>query len=333
MQEVKKASTRTTLSLGLVEADVKLYKTTGKGEKDPTFTTAGPNGFPLRAEQRATEAEVADTEKADPLGLAEDGVDATVVPARVPVEDPGPEEGPGPGGSISVPAESSSSVVSSAPGTFKTVMVEEETGVEVEPEDVRRGVRRGDGSFVDLTGRLASIDEETKLDRIQVLDFIRRERVPRERVVGSYYLAADSKSSPRVLRVLYEGMKRAERVAIVRWTKMKGQSIGLLVPHGSGALVVLECVFADAARKPNGACLAHMRASVTETQVERAVELIESMNAPPSALDGYFDRRSQLQRELAEKAMEGEDLSAFAVAEEPAEAIRDLDELLIASAR
>lgn len=324
MQEVKKASVRTTLSLGLVEADVKLYKTTGKGEKDPTFTTAGPNGYPLRAEQRAREAEVEETEKADPLGFAED--DGTAVPPAAPVvEDPGPETVP--------PAESSSVVVGSAPGTFKTVMVEEETGVEVEPDDVRRGVRLDDGSFVDLTSRLAAIDEETKLDRIQVLDFIRRERVPRERIVGSYYLAADSKSSPRVLRVLYEGMKRAERVAIVRWTKVKGQSLGLLVPTGSGALVVLECVFADAARKPNAACLAHMRASVTEKQVDRAVELIESMNAPPSALDGYFDRRAQLQRELAEKAEEGADLGDFAVVEEPAEAVRSLDELLVASAR
>lgn len=323
MQEVKKASTRTTLSLGLVEADVKLYKTTGKGEKDPTFTTAGPNGYPLRAEQRAREAEVEETEAADPLGFADD--DGTAVPpAPLAVEeDPGSE----------VPAADSSTVVASAPGTFKTVMVEEETGVEVEPEDVRRGVRLDDGTFVDLTGRLAAIDEETKLDRIQVLDFIRRERVPRERVVGSYYLAADSKSSPRVLRVLFEGMKRAERVAIVRWTKMKGQSIGLLVPHGSGALVVLECVFADAARKPNAACLAHMRAAVTEKQVDRAVELIESMNAAPSALDGYFDRRAQLQRELAEKAEKGADLADFAVVEEPSEALRSLDELLVASAR
>lgn len=326
MQEVKKASTRTTLSLGLVEAEVKLYKTTGKGEKDPTFTTAGPNGYPLRVEQRAQEAAVEDTEKADPLGLEDGGDDGTVVPPAAPAveEDPSSE---------GVPPADSSLVVSSAPGTFKSVMVEEETGVEVEPEDVRRGVRRDDGTFVDLTGRLTAIDEETKLDRIQVLDFIRRERVPRERVVGSYYLAADSKSSPRVLRVLFEGMKRSERVAIVRWTKMKGQSIGLLVPHGSGALVVLECVFADAARKPNAACLAHMRAAVTETQVDRAVELIESMNAPPSALDGYFDRRAQLQRELAEKAEEGVDLSDFAVVEEPSEALRSLDELLVASAR
>jgi non-homologous end joining protein Ku len=324
MQEVKKASVRTSLSLGLVEADVKLYKTTGKGEKDPTFTTAGPNGYPLRVEQRAQEAAVEETEKADPLGL-EDGDDGTVVPAAAPAveEDPGPEVVP----------PTSSVVVGSAPGTFKNVMVEEETGVEVEPDDVRRGVRRDDGTFVDLTGRLTAIDEETKLDRIQVLDFIRRERVPRERVVGSYYLAADSKSAPRVLRVLYEGMKRAERVAIVRWTKVKGQSLGLLVPHGSGALVVLECVFADAARKPNAACLAHMRAAVTEKQVDRAVELIESMNAPPSALDGYFDRRAQLQRQLAEKAEEGDDLADFAVVEEPSEALRSLDELLVASAR
>lgn len=329
MQEVKRATVTTILSLGLVEADVKLYKATGRGGGDPSFQTAGPNGHPLRAEKRAAAAEVAETEKADPLGVMEDEGDGTVVPPAPPpavTEDPGEERPP-------IDESAVPPVAESAPGEFKTVMVEEETGVEVEADAVRRGVRRDDGTFVDLTDRLTAIDEETKLEQVQVLDFIRRERVPRERIVGAYYLAAGGKASTRVLRVLYEGMRRAERVAIVRWTKVKGQSFGLLVPHGSGALVVLEAVFADAARKPNAACLAHMRASVTEKSVDRAVELIESMNAPPSALDDYLDRRKQLQRELEEKAREGKSLKGFKVVEEPAGAVHDLDELLVASAR
>lgn len=326
MEAVKRGS-KTTLKLGLVEAPIKLYKATGKEEKGVSFVTAGPNGKPLRMEKRAVEADVDAADPTDVFGLSEDGVDdGTVVPAAVPVvEDPGPEEIP----PIESSAVGSGSAIESAPGEFKAIMVEEETGEEVEPEDVRRGVRLDDGTFVDLTDQLAAIDEQSKLDRLEVLDFIRRERVPRERVVGAYYLAAGDKGNPmRVLRILYEAMKRTERVAIIRWTKMKGQSLGILIPHGSGALVVLEVAFADAARKPNSACLAHMRAEVKESQVDRAVELVESMNAPPAALDDYFDRRAQLQRDLAQKAEEKGDLSEFAVVEKPASEMEELDDLL-----
>lgn len=323
MQEVKRASKTTTLGLGLVEAPVKLFKTTGDEPGAPSFVTAGPNGKPLRMEQRAAEARVEDTPPdGDPFGLSEE--DETVVPPAEPsvTVDPGSE------------APVSSGSVSSSPGEFKSVMVEEDTGVEVEPEDVRRGIRTPEGEFVDLTDALAAVDEECKEERLQVLDFIRRERLPRERIVGSYYLGAGAAGyAPRVLRILYESMRRSERVAVVRWTKAKGQSLGFLVPHQSGALVVLEVAFAAAARKPNAACLAHMKAEVSDQHVDRAMTLIESMNAPPSALDDYENRRTQLQGELAEKALAGTfKAEDFAVEEEPAQEVTRLDELLRESA-
>lgn len=331
METVKRASLTTSLALGLVEAPVKLFKTSGKEGKEPTFVTAGPNGKPLRAEKRAVETPVEETPDGDPLGLSEDeGADPTVVPPAKPAvtEDPGPESVPPLDESVGVPLAGGAE---SAPGTFKTVMIEEETGVEVEPDDVRRGIRLDDGRFADLTPLLDRIDEESKIERLQVLDFIRRERVPRERIVGSYYLAAGAKGyAPRVLRILYEAMRRTERVAIVRWTKSKGQSLGFLIPHGSGALVVLEVTFADAARKPNATCLAHMKASVTEKHVERAVELISSMNAPPSVLDNYVNRRTQLQRELVERATAGV-LDEFEIVEERADEVDELDQLLVAA--
>lgn len=336
MEEVKRASKTTSLALGLVEAPIKLYKTSGDEGKSLSFVTAGPNGKPLRMEKKPVEAAPEDTEaETDAFGLSEgDGVDDTVVPAAEPppavTEDPGPEPGSS-SASASVPPAGAGD---SAPGTFRNVMIEEETGVEVAPEDVRRGIRRADGEFVDLTDALERVDEDSKEERLQVLDFIRRERVPRERVVGSYYLAAGATGyAPRVLRILYEAMRKTERVAIVRWTKGKGQTLGLLVPHSSGALVVLEVIFAEAARKPNSACLAHMKASVSASHIERAVELIDSMKSPPSALDGYANRRVQLQRELVEKAEAGEfDPSEFVVVEKPTQDVERLDELLVQAA-
>lgn len=336
METVKRASKTTSLALGLVEAPVKLFKTMGDEGKALSFVTAGPNGKPLRREERPVEASVEETPEGDAFGLSESGdEDPTVVPAAEPPKvDLGDLE------SQEVTAEkleqeavTSSKVThaSSVPGTFKAVMVEEETGVEVEPENVRRGVRKDDGEFVDLTDLLERIDQDSKEERLQVLDFIRRERVPRERIIGSYYLAAGAAGyAPRVLRILYEAMRRSERVAVVRWTKAKGQTLGLLVPHSSGALVVLEVAFAEAARKPNSACLAHMKAEVSDSHVRRAVELIDSMKSPPSVLDGYANRRVQLQRDLVDKALKGElDPSDFEVIEKPTQDVERLDELLV----
>lgn len=308
-EKVKRASTKTELRLAFATAEVGLYKIAGDDAKDRNWDSAGPNGNKLLTETRPVEAPI--EEKGDALGV-------TPIREEAP-EDPGPEEVP--------PIEETAPTPPSAdavPAETKRVLVEAETGIEIEPEDVRKGIRFDDGRFVDLTDQIETVEEESRVEGLQVLGFLRRERVPRERVICSYYLGAESGSGAKLLRTLYEGMRDAGRVAVVRWTKRRGQTLGIVVPHSSGALVALEMLFAERVRDPNAKCLAHLQAEVTRGVVDRAVELIESMSWSPSQFDEIRNRRVELERELYARADAGE-VEGYEI--EPEKPIDDLAEL------
>lgn len=316
MEQVKRASVKTELRLGFATAEIGLFKTKASDPKSRSWDTAGPNGKPLRMVAKPVEAEPEDGSP-DALG---------VVPVREtpPPADPGPEETP-------PPEEDLPTGDGTVPATTKNVLVEEGTDVEVEPKDVRRGIRLDDGEFADLTDQLVAVEEESRVEGLETLGFLRRERVPRDRIVDSYFLGADGKGSARLLRVLYEAMKESGRVAVVRWTKRKGQSLGILAPRGDGALVVLELAFAEVLRAPNAKCLAHLQAEIPRSVVEGAVSLIETMSWAPEALDSIRNRRVELEQELIDRAEAGEVKSYVIEKEERAE-IDELGELLRGSA-
>jgi Ku protein len=293
METVKRASVKTELRLGFASAEVGLYKTKAGDPKSRPWDKAGPNGHPLRMEAKPVEA-APDEGNADALGV-------TPVREEPPPTDPGPEAETPP--VDEPPARSSGG--ESVPATTKNVLVEEETGEEVEPDEVRRGLRLDDGSFTDLTDLLETVEEESRAEGVEVLGFIRRERVPRERVVDSYFLGAENASGARLVRVLFEAMKETGRVAVVRWTKRKGQSLGILTPRGDGAMVVLELAFAEVCRAPNAKCLAHLQAEVSRGIVEQAQTLIESMEWSPDRLDEVRNRRIELEQELIDRAEAG----------------------------
>lgn len=305
LELVKRASVKTDLLLGEVKAPVSLFKTASSTKGSRKWDTAGPNGGLLRHEIRGVDAEPEETP--DALGVGSAPIVEDTAPAP---EDPGPEaeappveEGPDGGhyGGGGAPA------ADSAPGTVKRVLVEGagEDEVVVEPEDVRRGIRLDDGEFVDLTDQLGKAEEESRAEGLEVLGFVRRERVPRERVVGSYYLAGDKKDSLRLVRVLFESMQESGRVGVVRWTKSKGQTLGILTPRGDGAMVVLELDFAEVWKAPSPKCLAHRQAEVKRSEIDAAKVLIEKMSWSAGKIEEIRNRRVELEDELVEKAETG----------------------------
>lgn len=304
MEEVKKVSLNTVLRLCGLETPVGLYKTSGKGPEAPEFERVGPNARPLHTSPDAARAAFVESEPeaSDPVG----------------VDEPAPTNtGSGPTG---------------AAAGKRHWYEEGEEPVAVTDDEVRRGVRDAEGNFVDLTEQLDRIGEESSLEALEISAFIRRERVPRERVVGSYYLAAGvagdgQQPAAPLLRLLYEAMKDRGRVAVVRWTKRKGQSLGILTPLGDGALVVLEMQWADRMRTPNAKCLSHMRAAVTSTEVERAGELIEALSESRQSLDDLEDPREMMERDLSAAARSGDTTEIPEVAVDT-EGLPDLAEVL-----
>lgn len=211
--------------------------------------------------------------------------------------------------------------------------VEAGTGEKVDAADARIGVRKPDGTFVDLTVPLEELDKDVELDRIEVIGFQARNSVPRERISGAYYLGVETGTaaeSADALRLIRDALRRTERVALVRWTKRKGQALGVLSAHSSGSLLINELVWSDEARAPNAECLVidHVDPP-TEEQLALAEDLIKEMSVKPSEAI-YANPRLKAQQELAARAAAGElDEWELADLEEPEpEEMRELADLL-----
>lgn len=307
----RETATYTTLLWGNVRAPVALFKTIGKPVDLPEFDTAGPNGGVLRYETKAEEAAPEPPPDAnDPLSAAhaEDLIEAAATLERA-RDAASPDRSP----SIEEHAETLG-----APGEFRQVLREEGSGVWVERDEVRRGVRT-EGGFVDVTDQLAAIEEATKLDRMEVVGFVDVGRVDRKRITGSYYLGSGGEGAPKVLRLLFEAMLAERRAAIVRWTKRSRQALGVLVADGrTASLVVLQVAFADAVRRPNERVTILASAEVSPREVDAAVGLVRAMDARIADLDEIEDDAVRLRRELREDALGGK-VTAAVIPPEPAE--------------
>lgn len=314
-----KSSANTELYIGTLMAAVGLFGTQAKPEKTAEFDTAGPNGGVLRYEQRAVEKPVEDQAPADLAGvpvvgdpLGGDG-DAMAAVAES-------------GAAYSSPPVPATGTVE---GGFRQVLVEEGTGVEVAPEDVRKGVRI-EGGFVDCTEQLDAIVARTKLDRIEVVRCIDSTQIRRERVVGAYYIGATDEKSPVVLRLLYEALRARREVAVVKYTTRSRQQLGVIAPHvKTGTLVLLSLVFSDDWREPPAKALTIARAEVRSVQVEAMAELLRLMHGTVEDVDALRDDAVALREELKMRALAGE---MAAVVEAPVEAVEEpIEDALAAS--
>lgn len=290
-----KAASLTTLAIGKVEIAVGLFSTVATPGKLETFDTAGPNGGVLKARPIARPVPVGEDVEApeqpvvgDPLG---DMFSQVVTDERVP-----------PGAAV---VASSPTIAGPVDGEYGRELVEDGTGEVVAPQDVRRGVRLEDGSFVDCTAQLAEIDETTKLEQMRVVKFVDITRVPRARVQKAYYVGAADEQAPRALRLLFEGLKRSRRGAVVKLTKKSRQSLGI-IGWFDGCLMLYELVWSEDFREAPARAQRIAQASVTEQEVASICELIAAMSDSVDALDELADDAIVLRRELKVRAERGE---------------------------
>lgn len=179
------------------------------------------------------------------------------------------------------------------------------------PEKPRKGILKDDGAFVDLTEEIEAIGERSRLEFMEIVSFIDARHVPRERILASYYVAGtaaegDELAAAPVLQVLGAAMRETGRVAVARFSKKKGQTLGILTPRRDGSLLLLELCFAEQWREPGPKALTHTHVEVKDSVHTQAVALVEAMAGRRDSLDGIADLRVQMEAELAEKAEAGE---------------------------
>ncbi len=183
------------------------------------------------------------------------------------------------------------------------------------PAAPRKGIRREDGSFLDLTDEIAAIDDRTRLEEMRVADFIRTEEIHRDRILGSYYLAPNGPGAAKVIALMCHAMRETRRVACVKFTKRSKQSLAVLVPHPAAGLVVVELAWAEDVRSVPERCIRPEMVALSGEERQLAVEMVQAMSSSRAeALDTLADYARALRRELVEKAEAG---LVFEVPERP----------------
>lgn len=325
-----KAASLTKLRIGKVMVPIALFSTVEKPGKTPEgFTTAGPNGGRLLARPVARPVprdeprdELETPAHSDPLAVDEAAWERAAA-ARV---EGAPDrqtaarealaaEAEGDARSrmadearpiVSPPVEDTASwsQASEVDGEYARELVEEGTGEIVKAGNIRRGVRLED-RFIDCTTQLAEIDERTLLDAAEVVAFVDSTAVPRARVKACYYVGSDDPKAPHALRIVFEGLRRTRRAAIVKLTKRKRQTLGAIVPSRD-ALMLFELVFDEDFRPAPKRALRHLDAEVRPEEVTVFCDLIDAMSRPPRVMDELRDDAIALREELHAKAVAGE---------------------------
>lgn len=307
-----KASAKTTLRWGTIEVPIGLFKTTADPAKELKFEQGGPNGGRLvtRAAQAPAEQQ---PQGSDPLAL-DPGPEAD----RPPVEEPGATAAGGGAGTVT-----------QAPVAVP-VLVEEGTEQVVEKDDVRRGVWRvlaadeegntTDEEFIDCTRQLEHIEAITALELMDIQGAVDIGRVPRERVIGSYYVGTDGEGAPKVLGLLCQAMIDTRRALVVKWTKTRRQATGVLVPsrrQDKPTIVLLQLAWPEDWRDvPKRADLTGAGELCSPAEFEKATELVRAMADSSALLEEQRDDALAKREEVHQLALTGR-IGDFEMPEQP----------------
>lgn len=320
MSDLKTArrSGSTVMGLGVLDVPVALYKATTDGGKEARWETrlVDADGKPLTppAASITAEALTGAPVQGDPLGddneAASEALDAAQDASRA-WNPPEPESPPEP-------------------------EVKRERGFETE------------GGFVPADAELDAIAVATQLEVMNVVGFVRAEQIDRARVIGGYFIGPEGDTTERALALkaldmLRRATQRSSRFPVVKWTKKTKQGLGVIAPHRSGALVLLELAWGENVRKPPKTCVLPGNLA-SEREVDACCQLIEAMAEPRASLDEMRDDAVVLRQKARALAEEGKleefstgearprmDIGAHDLDEAMAESVEVADDLVAAA--
>lgn len=171
-----------------------------------------------------------------------------------------------------------------------------------------KGVRVG-GTFRPVpSSEIEYADAATRLNSVELLEFIDYRKVPTDRLTGSFWIQPDV-GFDRPLAVLMAAMRADGRAMLVKWAARSRQRFGVIrvrkTPDGD-ALMLNGIVFAADWRAPDVRVLAPGQvAEVDPRAVTAAREIIESYAGTGDALDTAADELPGLLTEVVERAHDG----------------------------
>jgi non-homologous end joining protein Ku len=277
------AAPRTRIALGAVSVEVSLVKTSSEPKEAKWETqTVNADGSPIASLADAINATASASPDLAAAFSSPFPVDPDRVDQGIDYDDPLGER---PGDPLPAPPEPEP----------------------IAATKILRGVTVDDGTFVDLTERLAEIDEQVKIDGMEIVAAIGANTVDRTRVRGSSYVVPFDEQSKRACTMLFEALAESGRALVVRWTKRTNQALGIIVGSKSaGTLVLLDVEFGANMKPPPAKAIVQTSIeALVDAERAAAASFVAAIEGRRSDLDGVVDERRRLHAELLTAAREG----------------------------
>lgn len=176
----------------------------------------------------------------------------------------------------------------------------------VEREDIIKGYEHSRGQYVLFTeDELKSLIPEPT-NAVEIAEFVPLAQVDPIYYERSYYLGPD-RGGDRAYRLLAEAMQRTGRAALARYAARGKDQFVLLRPF-EGGLIMQQLRYADELRPfseiPVGP------AEIREPELQLAVQLIEQIATESFRPQAYEDEQRRQVRELIERKVQGEEVTA-----------------------
>jgi DNA end-binding protein Ku len=177
--------------------------------------------------------------------------------------------------------------------------VNEDTGEEVDYDDIVKGAEIGDGDYVMLTQKELESVEPGRSRTIDIADFVDAAEIDPIYYQKPYYLAPSDDTAKKPYQLLLKAMAKAERIGVATFVMRGKQYLAAIRPSADEDLLVLETMyFADEVRDPAD----EIDQLPTKTRVggkdlDMAVRLVKSLTTdwkPKNYRDTYTERVEQL---------------------------------------
>ncbi|MBI2963954.1 MAG: Ku protein [Deltaproteobacteria bacterium] len=197
----------------------------------------------------------------------------------------------------------------------------------VSRDDLVKGYEFAKDRYVTFTPEELKALEQESTQAIEITEFVPPARIDPIYFDKPYYLGPD-KGGDKAYRLLGKAMLETERAALGRYASHGKQYLVLLRPLGDG-LVLQQLHYADEVRAMADVPMA--AAEVKEGELKLAVQLVEQISSDAFRPEVYEDEVRRRVRELVQKKVEGEEISAAPPQAAPGARIIDLMEALKAS--
>jgi DNA end-binding protein Ku len=175
--------------------------------------------------------------------------------------------------------------------------VNEDTGGQVEYQDIVKGAEVSDGEYVMLTQEELESVEPGRSRTIDISDFVDAAEIDPIYYQKSYYLAPSDDTATKAYSLLAKAMTKAERIGVATFV-MRGKQYLAAIRPADDVLVLETMYFADEVREPADEIdNLPAKTRVGGKDLDMAVSLVQSLTTswnPKDYRDTYTERVEQL---------------------------------------